>query len=94
MLVEGKNALVVGLADHNSIAWGITQSLLREGVASIAFSYQARFERNVQKLTEDVPNALLIESDVTIPETLDAAFKTLEGAWGGLDLLVHCVAAA
>ena len=94
MLLEGKNALVVGLADHNSIAWGITQSLLREGIQQIAFSYQARFERNVRTLTEGVPNALLIEADVTAPETLDAAFGTLGERWGGLDILVHSVAAA
>lgn len=94
MLVKGKNALIVGLADHNSIAWGITQSLLREGVGNIGFSYQARFQQNVQNLTQDIPNPLLIEADVTVPETLDAAFRKLDEAWGGLDILVHSIAAA
>jgi len=94
MLVEGKNALIVGLADHNSIAWGITRSLLREGIANLAFSYQARFEKNVRELTKDIPNAFLLEADITLPETLDSAFAKLDEAWGGLDLMVHSIAAA
>lgn len=94
MLVQGKTAFVAGLANKNSIAWGITQSLVREGIEKIAFSYQPRFEKNVQKLVEDIPGALLIEADVTDAASLDNAFATIEREFGGLDILVHSIAAA
>jgi enoyl-[acyl-carrier protein] reductase I len=94
MLVKGKTALIVGLANHNSIAWGITQSLLREGIERIAFSYQPRFEKSVLSLLDDVPNPLLVPADVTDDDSLDAAFETIDKEFGGLDVLVHSVAAA
>ncbi len=94
MLVQGKTAFVAGLANKNSIAWGVTQSLLREGVEKIAFSYQARFEKNVRKLVEDIPNALMVEADVTDAASLDNAFAAIEREFGGLDILVHSIAAA
>jgi len=94
MLAEGKQALIVGVADHNSMAWGIAQSLIREGISKLAFSYQPRLERNVRKLTAEVTDALLLEADVTSSAQLDLMFGELEREWGGLDYLVHSVAAA
>ena len=94
MLLEGKTALIVGLADHNSMAWGITQSLREHGVEKFAFSYQPRLEKNVRKLTKDIPDAILVEADVTSPIQLDELFTKLDDEWGGLDILVHSVAAA
>ncbi len=94
MLLEGKSALIVGLANQNSIAWGITQALLREGVEKIAFSYQERFEKGVRDLVGDIPGALLVSADITDDRSLDAAFATLDAEWGGLDILVHSIAAA
>jgi enoyl-[acyl-carrier protein] reductase I len=94
MLAKGKNALIVGVADHNSMAWGIAQSLLNHGIENLAFSYQHRLEKNVRSLTASIPNALLMEADVTSPSQLDALFLEIEKQWGGLDYLVHSVAAA
>ena len=94
MLLEGKTALIAGLADHNSMAWGITQSLMAHGVKNLAFSYQPRLEKNVRKLTEDIPGALLVEADVTSPIQLDEMFTKVDETFGGLDIVIHSVAAA
>jgi enoyl-[acyl-carrier protein] reductase I len=94
MLARGKRILVTGLADHNSIAWGITESLAREGAEGLAFLYQQRFENNVRKLASGIPGALLVETDITVPESLDVAFSRIATEWGRLDGLVHCIAAA
>ena len=48
--LDGKTALVFGVANHNSIAWAIAQSLAEQG-ARLAFTYQERMEKNVRKLT-------------------------------------------
>ena len=47
--LDGKTALVFGVANHNSIAWAIAQSLAAQG-ARLAFTYQERMEKNVRKL--------------------------------------------
>jgi enoyl-[acyl-carrier protein] reductase I len=92
--MEGKRALIVGVANRNSIAWGIAERLLHHGLTEIAFSYQSRFEKNIRELIAGMPNAVLVEADVTVPETLDSAFAELDRRWGGIDAVVHCVAAA
>jgi enoyl-[acyl-carrier protein] reductase I len=92
-MLDGKTALVFGLADHHSAAWGITEALRREG-ARLAFSYMERFEKNVRKLTADIPDALYFVCDVQKDEQLDATFAGVQQAWGGLDVLVHSIAYA
>ena len=94
MLVRGKRFLITGVADQNSIAWGITESLMREGAEGLAFLYQPRFERNVRELTAGIEGALLLEADIAAPGSLDAAFQTLENHWQDLHGMVHCIAAA
>lgn len=94
MLLQGKTALVAGLANRNSIAWGITQSLIQHGVERIAFSYQPRFEANVRTLVENIPGALLVPADVSDDASLDGAFAEIDREFGGLDIMVHSIAAA
>ncbi|MEO6888312.1 MAG: enoyl-ACP reductase [Ktedonobacteraceae bacterium] len=93
-LLEGKTALIFGVANHRSIGWAIAQALSAEG-ARIALTYQERMERYVRDLVKDIPNTPVIECDVQDDQQLDTAFtKTAEAFDGGLDILIHSVAFA
>jgi enoyl-[acyl-carrier protein] reductase I len=92
---EGKQALVLGVANRRSIAWAIASRLADEG-AQIAFTYQGeRIEKNVRDLAESVDSPLVVECDVRSDEDVDRVFGEVGKAFGGgLDLLVHSVAFA
>ncbi len=93
-LLEGKTALVSGVANKRSIGWAIAQALSGAG-ARLAFTYQARMEKMVRELVETVPNnPILVECDVQSDEELDRAFSEADQEFGGLDILVHSVAFA
>ncbi|MBA3823978.1 MAG: enoyl-ACP reductase [Ktedonobacterales bacterium] len=91
--LDGKKALIFGVADHHSIAWAIAEKLRGAG-AELAFTYQDRFEKNIRKLLADRPETPLIPCDVQDDGQLDTVFKTVGERWGGLDILVHAVAFA
>ena len=91
-LLQGKRALVMGVANDRSIAWGIARALAAEG-AELAFTYQGEaFGKRVEPLAASVGSDLLVDVDVTDDASLDAAFATLADRWGRLDILVHAIA--
>src|SRR5438105_147972 len=93
-LLEGKKALIFGIANKNSIGWAIAQSLAREG-ARLIFSYVEPMERRVKELAEQIPGTETLPCDVQKDEELDAAFtRTGEIFDGKLDILIHSVAFA
>jgi enoyl-[acyl-carrier protein] reductase I len=92
-ILQGKTALIVGVANHNSVAWSIAQKFAAAG-ARLAFTYQERMERNVRNLTADMSDTLVIPCDVQRDDELDAAFKQVDTTFGGLDILIHSVAFA
>jgi enoyl-[acyl-carrier protein] reductase I len=96
-LLDGKKALVMGVANKRSIAWGIATALQREG-ADLAFNYAIeRLRSNVEELVATLPgheNIAVMPCDVTKQEEIDALFAELERRWGRLDILVHCIAFA
>lgn len=95
MLLKDKKVLVVGVANKASIAWAITEALVREG-AQVAVTYQGeRLKDRVQALTDTLgPKPPLIDLDVTQPETVSACFEELDAEWGRLDGMVHSIAFA
>jgi enoyl-[acyl-carrier protein] reductase I len=94
MLLEGKRGLILGVANKRSIAWGIAQSVAREG-AQLALTYQGeRLKENVEDLAQGLDKPLLLPCDVTRDEDLDAMGESLRKEWGGLDFVVHSVAYA
>lgn len=96
MMLQGKTALVVGVANKNSIAWSITEALLREG-AKVILTYQnERLERRVGGLAEECdPPLATIPMDATVAGEVDAAFARVAEITGGkLDMLVHSIAFA
>ena len=91
-LLQGKRALVMGVANDRSIAWGIAKALADQG-AELAFTYQGdAFGKRVEPLAASVGSDLLVDADVTDDASLEAAFATLQDRWGRLDIVVHAIA--
>lgn len=91
-LLQGKRALVMGVANDRSIAWGIAKALADQG-AALAFTYQGdAFGKRVEPLAASVGSDLLVDVDVTDDASLEAAFATLQDRWGRLDIVVHAIA--
>ena len=91
-LMKGKRGLIMGVANHNSIAWGIARTLHNFG-AELAFTYQGEaFGKRVAPLAESVGSALLLPCDVEDIATVDAVFDRLKSEWGSLDFIVHAIA--
>jgi enoyl-[acyl-carrier protein] reductase I len=95
VLLEGKQALVLGVANRRSIAWAIAQALAREG-ARLAFTYQGeRVRSGVEELVRTIDqDPILLPCDVTRDEELDAVFAEVDSRFGGLDIMVHSLAFA
>ena len=93
-MLEGKLALIAGVANKRSIAWGIAEELHRQG-AKLAFTYQGeRVEKNVRDLAATVGSDICVEMDARDDASIKAAFDTVVGQLGGLDILVHSIAFA
>ena len=91
-LMQNKRGLIMGVANRNSIAWGIARALSQHG-AELAFTYQGEaLERRVRPLAETVLSELVIPCDVEDVASVDAVFANLREAWGGLDFVVHAIA--
>ena len=94
MLLEGKVGLVLGIANKRSLAWGITQSVSREG-ARLAVTYQGeRLEENVRELAAGLRDPVILPCDVSRDEDIDALMEGVRKELGGLDFVVHAVAYA
>jgi len=96
-LLEGKKALVMGVGNKRSIAWGIATAFQREG-AELAFNYATdRLKENVVELVGTLPEherIPVMPCDVSKQQEIDALFAELERRWGTLDVLVHSIAFA
>jgi enoyl-[acyl-carrier protein] reductase I len=93
-LLEGKNALIVGVASHRSIAWGIAQAMRREG-AKLAYTYQnERLRERVENFARETDSEITVPCDVASDEQIQAVFEHLDDYWKHLDILVHSVAYA
>ena len=90
-LLEGKRALVTGVANRWSIATGIAKKLYEHG-AEIALTYQGeRVKDEVEKLAAELGNGPVIECDVANDASLEAASEALR-SFGNLDAIVHSIA--
>jgi len=96
-LLDGKKAIVMGVGNQRSIAWGIATAFQREG-AELAFSYATeRLRENVEKLVVTLPGherMAILPCDVGKQEEIDAFFAKVGEAWGKADILVHSIAFA
>jgi enoyl-[acyl-carrier protein] reductase I len=90
-LLSGKNALVFGLANDKSIAWGIAQAFHREG-ATLGFSYAGQMlEKRVRPLAERLGVKFVEECDVSSDEQIEAVARKAADHFGKIDILVHSI---
>jgi enoyl-[acyl-carrier protein] reductase I len=92
MLLEGKTAVVSGVADRHSIAWHIAQRYSQEGAKVILLVLPRMMDR-AEKLAADLNNASTIACDVMLDADIDKAAAECSAA-GGTDILVHSIAFA
>ncbi len=93
-LLDGKIALIFGVANKHSIGWGIARALHREG-ATIALSYAMdRLEKRVRPLGESIGCEFMMQADVGKAAEMDAVFEAVAEKYGKLDVLAHSVAFA
>ena len=93
-LFHGKKGLVFGVANKNSIAWGISQALHQEG-AELGFSYAGEIlKKRVDPLAASIGGKFVEECDVTDDEAVDATFRKAADHFGSIDFLVHSLAFA
>lgn len=92
--LQGKRALVTGVASKRSIAWGIAEALHREG-ADLAFTYQNdRLADRVRELAGHAGSDLVMPLDVTDDGQLDNLASALKEGWGHVDIIIHAIAFA
>jgi enoyl-[acyl-carrier protein] reductase I len=91
-MLKGKKALIMGVANDKSIAWGIAKELKAHG-AEIAYTYLGDpILKRLKPLAEKTNSDILIDCDVANEESLDNAFAELKTHWGEFDMLVHAIA--
>ena len=95
--LTGKNALVTGIANNRSIAWGIAQQLHKAG-ANLGITYlpddRGRMEKKAAELTEPLSPSLFLPCNVQDDEQIKATFDSVKQKWGKLNNLIHCLAFA
>lgn len=93
-VLEGKKALVVGIANEYSIAYGCARAF-REAGAEVAITYlNDKARPHVEPLAKAVESPLFLPLDVSKPGDMEALFKRIKKEWGQLDILVHSIASA
>lgn len=89
--LDGKKALITGLASNRSIAWGIAQAMRREG-AELALTYQGeKLAARTAEMGEQLGASLCLPCDVAEDGEIESTFEGIGEAWGGLDILVHSI---
>lgn len=90
--LAGKKGLIIGMANKDSIAYGCARQCKAAG-ASIAATYlNAKAEKYVRPLAEEVGAEVFLPCDVMVPGQLEAVFEAVEKQWGKLDFLIHSIA--
>ena len=92
--LKDKRALIVGVANEQSIAWGVAQALGRAG-SRLAITYlNQKAEPYVRPLADSVGAEIVMPLDVSKEEEEDQLFRRISESWSGLDIVVHSVAFA
>lgn len=90
-LMEGKRGLIMGVANRNSIAWGIARMLHEHG-AELAFTYQGdALGKRVKPLAEEAGSTIVLPCDVEDIASVRSVFDALKDTWGTFDFVVHAI---
>jgi enoyl-[acyl-carrier protein] reductase I len=91
-LLEGKQGLIVGIANEQSIAWGCAKAFRALG-AEVAVTYlNEKAKKFVEPLARELEAPILMPLDVRTPGQMEAVFERIEKEWGRLDFLIHSIA--
>ncbi|MEI6208085.1 MAG: enoyl-ACP reductase [Desulfuromonadales bacterium] len=94
MLLQGKKALIFGVANDKSIAWAIARLFHEQGAElAITFAGEA-LEKRVRPLAESRNAAAILPCNVTSDDEIAAVFSELAKTWDGVDIIIHAVAFA
>jgi len=94
MLLKGKKALIFGVINDRSIAYGIAKQFSEHG-ARLAFSYAVDpIKRRLEPISEELGGEFMFKCDVTSDDEIAAGAKLVEEQWGDVDILVHSIAYA
>ena len=92
MVLKDRKALVVGIANEHSIAYGCAAAFHKLG-AQVALTYLNEEARPyVEPLAKRLESPIFLPLDVAVPGQLEAVFDRIEADWGHLDILVHSIA--
>ncbi len=92
--MQDKKGLIFGVANKNSIAWGIAQALHAQG-AELGFTYAGEIlAKRVRPLASSINSQFVEECDVTDDEAIARVFAQVQEVYGSLDFLVHSIAFA
>jgi enoyl-[acyl-carrier protein] reductase I len=92
--LEGKRALVTGVASNRSIAWGIAQAMAREGAELVLTYENEKLGSRAEKFATELGFGKTIRCDVSQDSDIDALQEALGAHWDRLDILVHSIAFA
>ncbi|MFB9274931.1 enoyl-ACP reductase FabI [Cohnella cellulosilytica] len=93
-LLEGKNIVVMGVANERSIAWAIAQALASQG-ARLIFTYEnERVEERVKRLSGTIEGSLTLQCNVSSDEEIETLAARLKEEVGVVHGLAHCIAFA
>lgn len=92
--LQGKRALIAGVASHRSIAWGTARALHREGAELAITAQNRKLLERVEELAQELDNPPLYPCDVSSDESIATLFDALQQRWGTIDIIIHSVAYA
>ena len=93
-VLTGQKALVVGVANDQSIAYGCAKAFATVGADLAVTWLNERARPHVEPLAQELGASIMAPLDVSVPGQLEAAFDTIKAKWGKLDILVHSIAFA
>jgi enoyl-[acyl-carrier protein] reductase I len=93
-LLQGKKAVIFGVANEKSIAWAIARAFHEQG-AELAITYAGEaIEKRVRPLAESLNASMILPCNVTSDEEIKTVFSELAKVWDGVDIVVHAIAFA
>jgi len=93
-LLQGKKALILGIANNRSIAYGIAKTFYQEG-AEIGINYlNEKFQKKLQPIAEELGATIYEKLDVSSDKEITDFVNTVKEKWGSVDIIVHSIAFA
>ncbi|WWO99473.1 MAG: SDR family oxidoreductase [Candidatus Dasytiphilus stammeri] len=90
-LLSGKRILITGIANQQSIAFGIAKTMYYQG-AELAFTYQnSRIKNKVEKIANQLGSTIFLPCNVAQDQEIEHLFNILKKFWTKFDGLIHSI---